>query len=367
MTQSGLRALVRPLRVFAFDPSLGSRHGNVMTLSVAHEPLTPGPRGRNVAVTDYDASNRCYYAPVNLDDPDVVMEDGLPPSEADPRFHQQMAYAVAVKTMENFSYALGRRVEWRKRPAQGAARPTRVFESPPLRVFPHAMQDANAYYDPDAPRALPRLLRGVAPRGGPQPAGPDRLHLPVPRHHRARDDSRPAPRPAAALPHPDGVRRGRLPRGPGRPRGPPAALRLRGRARRSPDGDRGTPARPRACPGRGAGAGADDPPRGGALAAQRAHRPRPAVRRGAGDARRAAQRSRHPPRRVGAAEAVRAARARGDPGGLRVRRLPQRLRATGGGLPAAHPARRGAPRRALEPGGGRCVSRARPPRWPGSS
>jgi hypothetical protein len=148
MRQSGLRALVRPLRVFAFDPSLGSRHGNVMTLSVAHEPLTPGPRGRSVAVVDFDASNRCYYAPVNLDDPDVVMEDGLPPSEADPRFHQQMAYAVAMKTMENFSYALGRRVEWRKRPGRARRDGARAFEAPRLRVFPHAMQDANAYYDP---------------------------------------------------------------------------------------------------------------------------------------------------------------------------------------------------------------------------
>ena len=133
--------------MFAFDPSLGSRHGNVMTLSVAHEPLTPGPRGRNVVVTDYDASNRCYYPPVDLDDPDVMMEGGLPPSEADPAFHQQMAYAVAVKTMENFSYALGRRVGWRKRPGEGRGG-RRVYESPPLRVFPHAMQDANAYYDP---------------------------------------------------------------------------------------------------------------------------------------------------------------------------------------------------------------------------
>jgi hypothetical protein len=73
------------------------------------------------------------------------MEDGLPPSEADPRFHQQMAYAVAVKTMENFSYALGRRVEWRKRPGKGGGA---AWSSPPLRVFPHAVQDANAFYDP---------------------------------------------------------------------------------------------------------------------------------------------------------------------------------------------------------------------------
>lgn len=147
MTPGSLRALVRPLRVFAFDPSLGSRHGNVMTLTVAHEPLRKGPRGRTVAVTDYDASNRCYYEPVDLDDPAVVMEDGRPPSEADPGFHQQMAYAVTMKTIENFSYALGRRVEWRKR-RQKDRGGTAAYTSPALRVFPHAMQAANAYYDP---------------------------------------------------------------------------------------------------------------------------------------------------------------------------------------------------------------------------
>jgi hypothetical protein len=147
MSPGSLRALVRPLRVFAFDPSLGSRHGNVMTLSVAHEPLRPGPRGRSVVVIDYDASNRCYYRPVDLDDADVMMEEGLPPSEADPGFHQQMAYAVATKTIENFSYALGRRVGWRKRPGKGRGR-ARSYESPPLRIYPHGMQDANAYYDP---------------------------------------------------------------------------------------------------------------------------------------------------------------------------------------------------------------------------
>jgi len=43
MTPGSFRALVRPLRVFAFDPSLGSRHGNVMTFTVAHEPHPRAP------------------------------------------------------------------------------------------------------------------------------------------------------------------------------------------------------------------------------------------------------------------------------------------------------------------------------------
>lgn len=135
--------LVRPLKVYAFDPSLGKRHGNEMTLNVAHEPLTPGPQGRTVAVIDYDASNDRYYRAVDLDDPNIALQGGLAPSEIDPRFHQQMVYAVAMKTIENFSHALGRKVRWRRRSPRQRAR-----RDPVLRVFPHALQEANAFYDP---------------------------------------------------------------------------------------------------------------------------------------------------------------------------------------------------------------------------
>ena len=137
-------ALYRPLKVYAFDPTLGRRHGNYMTLRLDREPLLPGPRGRKVEVIDYDASNDCYYKPVDLGSEDVLLQGGLPPSETDPRFHQQMVYAVVTKTMENFRQALGRDIEWtrRGRPGSTAARPQ------PLRVFPHAVQEANAYYDP---------------------------------------------------------------------------------------------------------------------------------------------------------------------------------------------------------------------------
>jgi hypothetical protein len=136
--------LTRPLKVFAFDPSLGRRHGNHMTVAVPYEPLRPGPRGRSIEVIDYDATNDCYYKPVDLDDHEILLQGGLSPSEADPRFHQQMVYAVASRTIQNFSFALGRPIEWtRRRRGRTRARPR------PLRIFPHALQEANAYYDPD--------------------------------------------------------------------------------------------------------------------------------------------------------------------------------------------------------------------------
>ena len=72
---------VRPLRVYAFDPTRGRSVTNIMTIDVEHEALAPGPIGRYLAVVDYDASNDCFYEPVDLDDPNVLIASGLPPSE----------------------------------------------------------------------------------------------------------------------------------------------------------------------------------------------------------------------------------------------------------------------------------------------
>jgi hypothetical protein len=123
----------RPLQIFAFDPMRG-RAGGRITLSLPNEPLLPGPQGSRVQVIDFDGSARTLYAPVDLDDPSVLMTDGLDPSESDPRFHQQMVYAVAMKVVENFEEALGRSLTFKDRKR--------------LRIFPHAFEEANAFYDP---------------------------------------------------------------------------------------------------------------------------------------------------------------------------------------------------------------------------
>src|SRR2546425_7053397 len=145
---------VRPLRVYAFDPTAGRNLSNYMTINVRHERLTPGPIGKYLAVIDYDASNDCYYEPVDLDAPAVLIRGGLEPSESDPRFHQQMVYAVASETIRLFEFALGRRIHWRT----DRSRKGLPFHSK-LRISPHAMQEANAYYDP----ALRALLFGYFP------------------------------------------------------------------------------------------------------------------------------------------------------------------------------------------------------------
>ncbi len=138
----------RPLKVYAFDPSRGRRLGNTMTVSIGYEHLAPGPIGERFAVVDYDGQQKHYYTPVNLDHPSILMRGGLNPSEVDPRFHQQMVYAVASETLERFQTALGRRVHWR-RPVDATGhyiddRPNRLY------LHPHAMAQANAFYSPDA-------------------------------------------------------------------------------------------------------------------------------------------------------------------------------------------------------------------------
>jgi hypothetical protein len=125
----------RPLMVYAFDPSQGRSLGNFMTISVPYEELKPGPSGPYVEVIDYDTTNQRYYQAVNLDERAILLQGGLYPSESDPRFHQQMVYAVSRETMHVFERALGRRLTWGYRRRE------------PLRLFPHAMQEANAFYD----------------------------------------------------------------------------------------------------------------------------------------------------------------------------------------------------------------------------
>ena len=149
--------LLRPLKVYALDPSEGNYLNNHMTVSIKWEKgLEPGPAGSRGAVVDYDAANRRYYPPVDLNDPRILAGGGLDPSESDPRFHQQMVYAVAMETIEAFDTALGRRIHWRRadRPpgSDGTANTTwaKADNIWVLKLFPHAMVQPNAFYSPEA-------------------------------------------------------------------------------------------------------------------------------------------------------------------------------------------------------------------------
>jgi hypothetical protein len=158
----------RPLKAFAFDPSQGTLLGNQMQLMVRYEQLDPGPVVRDmfawdgIAIIDYDASNGVYYKPVDLEDPKILVRGGLDPIEVDPRFHQQMVYAVITETIQHFEAALGRRIHWRRAIRRDKARRTPQDDIYTLNIFPHAMVSANAYYSPKAHGILFGYFRASA-------------------------------------------------------------------------------------------------------------------------------------------------------------------------------------------------------------
>jgi hypothetical protein len=131
------RPSYRALRVYAFDPSRGRRLGNYMTVRVKYEKLEEGLRGDQLHVVDYDATNDTYYKTAKLNSQAALVEGGLAPSESDPRFHQQMVYAVAMNTIRTFESALGRDIRYK------------FGERTQLRILPHAMYEPNAYYSRD--------------------------------------------------------------------------------------------------------------------------------------------------------------------------------------------------------------------------
>ena len=143
----------RRLRVYAFDPAaaldLGTVNYSQAVISLPWDDstdgeLSAGPVNDYVEVIDADPSSGLIYPPIDLNDPKVLAQDGLAPTEGDPRFHQQMVFAIVMKTIKLFERALGRKVLWA--PYWDTAQGTYV-QRRKLRVYPHALREANAYYD----------------------------------------------------------------------------------------------------------------------------------------------------------------------------------------------------------------------------
>ncbi len=167
------RPSCRKLTGYAFDPSLSQKADtadiNTIVYKVPWEDLYPsesemdkvkrgqsdgkeymaqgpGPVGEYVEVLDYDPTVSKFYEPVDLNDPYILAQDGLAPSESNPQFHQQMVYAVAMTTIKHFEKALGRKVIWAPRRLANGTEYQEYVQR--LRIYPHALRDANAYYSP---------------------------------------------------------------------------------------------------------------------------------------------------------------------------------------------------------------------------
>jgi hypothetical protein len=163
----------RKLKGYAFDPSLSLQMQtatiNQIIYKIPWEDLQEtteekakrekdknyesqgiGPIGEYLEVLDYDPTVNQFYKAVDLNDSYLLAQDGLEPSEGNPQFHQQMVYAVAMTTIKNFEAALGRKIIWAPRRIKGPKYEEYVQR---LRIYPHALREANAYYSP-AKKAL---------------------------------------------------------------------------------------------------------------------------------------------------------------------------------------------------------------------
>ena len=139
----------RYLRGYTIDPGFSTQLDtmgiNEMIYKIKWEYLEPGPIGEYEEVFDFDPSNNCFYDPVDLDSKELLAQHGLTPSEGDAQFHQQFVFAVVMQTIENFEHALGRKIIWRPRVTFPNKKYTETYVDR-LRIYPHAMRDANAFY-----------------------------------------------------------------------------------------------------------------------------------------------------------------------------------------------------------------------------
>lgn len=140
-----VRPTSRTFTVLAQDPEV--RLGGQLaftTVDIPNEDLGPGPVGYRLRVIDFDASANALYVPW---EPDGGVDQFAPPVTtdhvaylawersvlADLRFHAQNVYAIAMRILARFEFALGRRVAW-------------GFEGHQLHIAPHAFIEPNAFY-----------------------------------------------------------------------------------------------------------------------------------------------------------------------------------------------------------------------------
>jgi hypothetical protein len=130
--------LRRPLRIYTMDPAASRLDGSVATIEIPFEALAPGPVGRLFRVDAMDYAAQQAYHPADLDSPYALLRQGYDPSPSDPRFHQQMLYAVCCKVYCTFRGALGRDIAWGF---------SRTEDTGRLYLRPHAFNGVNACYD----------------------------------------------------------------------------------------------------------------------------------------------------------------------------------------------------------------------------
>jgi hypothetical protein len=99
------------------------------SVEVPYENPEPGPRGYRVHVVDFDATMDRWRRPVRL-----PVQVAKKPDVEDAALHAQNVYAIVMRTLARFEFALGRNVAWS---FQGGHQ---------ISIAPHAFQGVNAFY-----------------------------------------------------------------------------------------------------------------------------------------------------------------------------------------------------------------------------
>jgi hypothetical protein len=130
------------MMIIALDPGVKGADKKILRalVDLPNEELGLGPRGYRVQVLDYDSSSGVLYEPGvqpsnrhRGTDPDAFASHSDQQLLDDPDFHAQNVYAIVMRTLARFEFALGRRVGW-------------SFGGHQIQVAPHAFADANAFY-----------------------------------------------------------------------------------------------------------------------------------------------------------------------------------------------------------------------------
>jgi hypothetical protein len=155
------------ITILAQDPAV-LLHGALMLvqIDVPSEALATGPTGYRVKVVDFDSTADKLYRPRAIEydatgkfiDPYALPSKPLSAKQRkehdrklleDPGFHSQNVYAIVMRTLARFEFALGRRTCW-------------GFYGHQLHVAPHAFCDANAFYSEADRGLLFGYFRGVS-------------------------------------------------------------------------------------------------------------------------------------------------------------------------------------------------------------
>jgi hypothetical protein len=133
------RPIYRPLKIFALDPSVSRLEGATALINVPYEPLQPGPVGSLFWVSGETENEEQTDEPLDLEDPNILIRNGLDPSTSDKHFHEQMVYAVCSSVYTAFRMALGRHLSWGfNKPADKRVQ---------LLIKPRGFQGNNSYYN----------------------------------------------------------------------------------------------------------------------------------------------------------------------------------------------------------------------------